>query len=294
MSTLLGILPSSDTKTFSERRIEAFQISLSSGSEGEFDFLFPIYSIELLRQINRGVVTPIHAYAHARMYHNALQSDCADAWNKYLQLYRFEIESMTAAQIVSMIYDLGMAILTCPPQVTSAGLPIDLYNLVKRCDKKFVGFVKYPTYETLELSLKHMDITETDKSTREHVFTMSEIQEMFGEFLAECVRPVRDDKDLMDRTAKTAISYYTVGLAIIYRLFFKGSDQYWYLWDLVYKNRYKRREDMGQFVSTVPLRTPEFVIGLTGRERFSRKSLEAPVEIHGIVDRYLYLLKEHM
>lgn len=288
MSLIIDIDALPNEMTFSDLRINAYKQAIHGNDNHAF--VFAMYSLELLRLIQCNLVTPAHAYTYAVLAHNVEKTNDKDMWNKYLNQYKTEIELNTATHVVQMIADLACGILTALPRINSAGLPINLYNQIKSCDKKFVGFVKNPNFESLELSLKHLDITETDKSEREHRFTLLEIREMFKEFLNECIRPIRNKQDLLERTSKTALWYFTTVLAIIYRIFSKQSIQYWYQWEQLFL-QHNCRSEYSTFVSMVPARTPEAVICWTGKENFSQKSIDVPLEINGVVDRYLTSLR---
>ena len=268
-----------------ECRMQSYASALRGNNS---DYIRVMYLLEILRSCKRMFVSPAHAYVYARTQYNEPKTNDCDVWNKYLNKYGAEIETTVATQILNHIAELSMAILNTQITQKSAGLPKDLYDSLLKCDKTFVGYKHYPIYETIELSLRHMDITESDKTAREHIFTITEIAEMFFSCLTEFTRPVADHKDLMERTTPNALWYTTTILSIIYRIFSKSRNQYWYDWEVKYKSKeYGCNDSVRARVNTVPVRTPEAVLGLTGREIFSCKSIEIPVEIDGPVDRYL-------
>ena len=269
------------------RRIEDYRSALSGT---KCSYIRVMYLLELIRSCNRSFVSPAHAYFYARVNYNEPKTNDCDRWNKYLSLYKSEIETTVATQIVNHIAEIANAILTARPNLKSAGLPKDLYDSLLKCDKTFSGYKQYPVYESIELSLRHMDITESDKTAREHIFTLAEITEMFSSILTECIRPVSGHDDLMNRTSVNALLYTTTVLSIICRIFSKSRNQYWYDWEVMYGADTPAKERVSSWVNTVPVRTPEAVVGLTGSEVFLSKSIEAPVEINGVVDRYLFTI----
>lgn len=271
----------------SNRRVEDYRAALGGTL---CSYIKVMYLLELIRSCNRSFVSPAHAYFYARANYNEPKTNDCDQWNKYLSLYKGEIETVVATQIVNHIAELANAVLSARPNLMSAGLPKDLYDSILKCDKTFNGYKQYPIYESIELSLRHMDITESDKTVREHLFTLCEVTEMFSSVLAECIRPVSDHDDLLNRTTMNALQYTTTVLSIIFRIFSKSRNQYWYDWEVTYGDTTHRKSSAFSWVNTVPVRTPEAVLGLTGSEVFSSKSIEAPVEINGVVDRYLFTI----
>lgn len=267
-----------------DNRLHSYEAALRGNLS---DYIRVMYLLELIRAGKRAFVSPAHAYVYARVQYNEPQTRDHDVWNKYLNKYGAEIETTVATQMLNHIAELATAILNTQINQRSAGLPKDLYDSLLKCDKTFAGYKNNPIYESIELSLRHMDITESDKKAREHIFTIAEIAEMFSSCLTEFIRPVTSHEDLMERTTSNALLYTTTILSIIYRIFSKSRNQYWYDWEVKYKSDTCSCKDAKSWINTVPVRTPEAVLGLTGREIFSCKSIEIPVEIDGPVDRYL-------
>lgn len=267
--------------------------SLTRAFDGNLTpFVFAMYLIETLRLCKRELVPASYAYFYARVFHNVEKTDNPADWNQYLSLYKKEIEIFTASWIAQHLCDLAAGVLHARPNLISAGLQQDVYESIKRCDKDLDQFKRKPVLESIELSLRHMDVREADKTARSYVFTVDEMQSMFADLLIELTRPIQDEKDLMMRTSPDTVWYATTVLSIIYRIFSKGSTPYWYEWDRMYKSPNQQAQRMMEVLSTIPVRTPEAVLCLTGHEKFSGKSIEMPTEIGGVVDRYLTMLFE--
>lgn len=260
-----------------------------------YAFLHAIYTILLLKEVNPSMVIPAHGYMYARLNKNVNKTEDKMLWSKYADLYKKEIETDIRMNCQRHITNLTLGILNTigMTQQTSAGLPKDLYDSILKIDKKFYGYKQSPAFESILLSLRHMDVTEPDKEAREYMFTPHEICEMFNDILHECMRPIRDDKDLYDRTQINSIQYVTSILEIIYRIFSSNTTPYWYEWEQRHispTGNTHEYNNIRKWINMVPVRTPEGILGLVGVERFTSKSIETPVEINGIVDRYLSLI----
>ncbi len=276
-----------DLMAIKKQRWEKYNRALDGNT---YAYVSVMYLLELLKACQCSLVSPAHAYFYARAQYNEPKTIDRDIWNKYLSQYRNEIETSVATHVIDHIAELSCAILGHRVTHRSIGLPKDIYDTILKCDKTFYGYVQSPVLESLELSLRHMDITEVDKAVREHIFTMDEVIEMFSSCLNEFVRPVLNADDLRNRTSPNALQYTTRILSIIYRLFSQCECSYIIKWDRLYGEG-SLDASRENWVQTVPVRTPEAVVCLTGNELFSGKSIEAPVEIFDVVDRYLHTLR---
>lgn len=251
--------------------------------DGDLPFVFVMYCLELLKEIKRHMVIPSHAYMYARIKHGAPKTTCPGEWNKYLSQYEREVELDTAKNMNELIYDLATGILRANPLLKSAGLPKEIHTQICGIDKSSYGYERNISHDSIELALRHMDLTEPDKRSRGHVFTLEEITDIFSGFLQLCVRPVKDEKDLLARTTPSATWQFATGLAIIYRLMSKNTDPYWYVYECL------RPVACESMLHLIPVRTPEAALFYKPEYQFNSRSIEVPVVIDGLVDRYLAL-----
>lgn len=272
----------------SEQRMKLCKNALQFYDSYKQSFVYVMYALEILKNVRVDHVIPAHAYAYARMEHAVPKSSCPGEWNNYVTRHGNDVRYEIAKSCIALIHDLAKTILVFENgSLISAGFPKDIYEQIRKLDKRFVGYQRSPQYEAVELALRHMDITEPDK-TRPDVFTLEEVRTEFSEFLNACIRSVKDDADLMERTTPTALAFFSTGLSILYRMFSKNVEPYWYLYD--------RMESDSLFISakewvnTVPVRTFEAALCYSPHQRFVGASIERPVEADGVVDRYLKIL----
>lgn len=254
--------------------------------------LFVFYTLELLNEIEPSLVIPAHGYQYARCHYNAEPSNDPSVWIKYANVYRQEIIKETRLNMITRIADLALGFLDSADFRKTICVGPVLYKMIESLDKSFDGYRLNPNIEAIDMTLRHLDISDTVRINGNDVFTGGELKEMFASFLSTCISPIADDEDLIRRTSPTAKKYFTSVLSILFRLFKTTTDPYWYLWEQTFTKQGEIANDIYEhWLVTVPVRTAEAVLMWSGQEIFTRKSLETPNQIWGTVDRYLLCLK---